>query len=208
MESPGDIIEAERSDEDLFADYLAGDHACMPPLIDRYQRMLYAMLIRQLGDRQLAEDALQNTWIKICRRPGTFQPGAKFRPWLYSVAAHAAIDMQRQIARRPTVSIHDEHEDGEEDAPDSASLEHLLEAGQEDPLDAVIYDNESEILRQAVARLPEKLRITMRMAYYQRLKYRTIAELTNVSIGTVKSRLHAAIVKLREDSEVLVLQPS
>ena len=81
-------------------------------LVHRYERELYSYLRRYLGDAAMAEDAFQGTFLQIHLKCGQFEPGRKFRPWLYTIATNQAIDAQRRNKRHRMVSL-DRRQKGE-----------------------------------------------------------------------------------------------
>jgi RNA polymerase sigma-70 factor (ECF subfamily) len=104
--------------------------------------------------------------------------------------------MLRKLGRHPTVSL-DQRATTSGDADPSALVD-LLVSDVPGPLADLQADERKAWVRESVARLPETLRQTLIMAYFQDLKYREIAEALNIPVGTVKSRLHAALAKLSE----------
>jgi RNA polymerase sigma-70 factor (ECF subfamily) len=119
------------------------------------------------------------------------------RPWIYAIANHQAIDTMRRVGRRPMRSLSG---NGSEENGDTQrdGLETLLESAVEGPLAQLQTEERREWVRRAIDSLPESLRQTLILAYYQDLKYREIAEILDVPVGTVKSRLHSALQKLAE----------
>ena len=163
-------------------------------LIRRYERELYRYLARYTGDSTLAEDVFQNTFLQVHLKRGLYEDGRPFRPWLYAIATHQAVDSLRKSGRHPTVSLDQRSpSSGESDA--GALIDLLVNSGP-GPL-AELQDRErQDWVKQSVDRLPEALRQTLVLAYYEDMKYREIAEILEIPVGTVKSRLHAALAKL------------
>jgi len=184
------------SDEELLARFQAGDAEAFGALVRRYERELYGYLRRYLGDGSLAEDVFQNTFLQLYVKSAQYQPGRPVRPWLYTIATHQAVDALRRGGRRPAVSLEQAGESGLNG--ESANLAAALEGRGPGPLEAAVEQERRERVRAAVDRLPEFLRQVLLLAYYQGLKYREIAEALDIPVGTVKSRLHAALVKLQE----------
>src|SRR5256714_11198968 len=96
------VMRQEPSDEQLLAEYRAGDKSKFAVLVLRYQRELYHFLVRFLGDRALAEDVFQETFLQVHQSADQFDPTRRFRPWLFTIAANKARDLIRSQARRPT----------------------------------------------------------------------------------------------------------
>jgi RNA polymerase sigma-70 factor, ECF subfamily len=184
------------SDEELLDCFRRHQAEAFGVLVRRYERELYGYLRRYLGDPSLAEDVFQNTFLQLFVKSGQYEPGRPVRPWLYTIARHQAIDALRRTGRHQAVSL-DETRVDPGDGEVAALLE-LLETRGPGPVDAATTQERREQVRAGVDRLPDFLRQVLILAYYQGLKYREIADILEIPVGTVKSRLHAALVKLQE----------
>jgi RNA polymerase sigma-70 factor (ECF subfamily) len=184
------------SDEELLTQFCLGQTEAFGVLVKRYERELYGYLQRYLGDRNLADDVFQNTFLQLYTKSGKYEAGRPVRPWLYTIATHQAIDALRRNGRHQTVSL----DQGREELPegDVRSLVDLVESRGPGPIDQAQGEERRERIRAAVDRLPDFLRQVVVLAYYQGMKYREVAEVLDIPVGTVKSRLHAALVKLQE----------
>ncbi len=186
----------QSTDEELLTRYRnEGRSEDFDELVRRYQRELYRYLARYLGDPALADDVFQNTFLQVHLKKELYEDGRPVRPWLYAIATHQAVDALRKAGRHPTVSL-DQNAPSSQD--DVGSLINLLVSDVPGPLAELQGEERKRWVRDSVAKLPEILRETLIMAYYQDLKYREIAEALGIPVGTVKSRLHAAISKLQE----------
>jgi RNA polymerase sigma-70 factor, ECF subfamily len=186
------------SDEDLFSRYRdSAAPADFNELVRRYERELFRYLTRYLGNSTLAEDVFQNTFLQVHLKRGLYEDGRPVRPWLYSIATHQAVDALRKAGRHPTVSL-DRRVNSSGGESDPGSLVDLLVAEGSAPLTELQDQERREWMTKSVEKLPETLRQTLILAYYQDLKYREIAEILKIPVGTVKSRLHAALAKLQE----------
>lgn len=184
------------SDEELLTQFCLGQTEAFGVLVKRYERELYGYLQRYLGDRNLADDVFQNTFLQLYTKSGKYEAGRPVRPWLYTIATHQAIDALRRNGRHQTVSL----DQGREELPegDVRSLVDLVEARGPGPIDQAQGEERRERIRGAVDKLPDFLRQVVVLAYYQGMKYREVAEILDIPVGTVKSRLHAALVKLQD----------
>jgi RNA polymerase sigma-70 factor, ECF subfamily len=187
---------AQSSDEALLSRYRdTGQTRDFDALVHRYEHELYRYLVRYLGDKALAEDVFQNTFLQVHLKRGLYEDGRPVRPWLYAIATHQAVDALRKAGRHPTVSLDQRVASGEAEA---GSLVDLLVSDETGPLAELQGQERAEWVRESVAKLPETLRQTLILAYHQDLKYREIAEMLKIPVGTVKSRLHAALAKLQQ----------
>lgn len=186
--TPDEVLMGRYRDEGLQPDF--------NELIRRYERELYRYLARYLGDAALAEDVFQNTFLQVHLKRALFEDGRPFRPWLYAIATHQAVDALRKTGRRPTVSL--DQRSGSSGDSEPGTLIDLLVGGGPGPLAELQEKERQAWVRTSVDRLPDTLKQTLILAYYQDLKYREIAEMLQIPVGTVKSRLHAALAKLGE----------
>jgi RNA polymerase sigma-70 factor (ECF subfamily) len=187
---------AEASDEVLMASYLAGDTSAYETLVRRYEKELFSYLQRMLGDPSMAEDVFQNTFFTVHTKRHLFVAGRPFRPWLYTLATHQAIDAMRRNGRHVRPSLDQRVDQGNGDQP--TSLVDLLSSAQAPPAEQLERRETAALVRASVDELPEHLRSAIVLCYYQGFKYKEIAQVLGIPVGTVKSRLHAAVVRLTE----------
>jgi RNA polymerase sigma-70 factor (ECF subfamily) len=189
---------SEKADEELLAEYrLRQNRQAFEALVHRYERELYSYLRRYLSDATLAEDVFQATFLQLYLKADQFEEGRKVRPWLYTIATNQAIDAQRRNRRHKMVSL-DRRGSNQELRDEVGSLVDLLTS--KEPGAAANYEGEErrKWIQQAVEQLPGVLREAVLLVYYQGLKYREAAQVLDIPVGTVKSRMHAAILKLNE----------
>ena len=192
---------AAETDEDILGRYRdSADPDDFNELVHRYERELYRYLARYLGNPALAEDVFQNTFLQVHLKRALYEDGRPVRPWLYSIATHQAVDALRKAGRHPTVSL-DRRISGSGEG-DAGALVDLLVGDGTAPLAAMQEQERRDWVARSVERLPEALKQTLMLAYHQDLKYREIAEILKIPVGTVKSRLHAALAKLQEMARV------
>lgn len=188
---------AEQSDEQLLLRYRQeSDRRAFEELVHRYEKELYSYLRRYLGDAAMAEDAFQAAFLQVHLKCDQFEMERSFRPWLYSIATNQAIDAQRRNRRHKMISLDRQHQNGDSD--DLGTLMSLLNSGESGPTDNVEMFERRDWIRQAVQELPEQFRAAVTLVYFQGLKYREAAEALGVPVGTVKSRMNTAILKLNE----------
>jgi len=184
------------SDEELLGCFRRGQREAFGVLVRRYEGELFGYLRRYLGDASLADDVFQNTFLQLFTKIGKYEEGRPVRPWLYTIATHQAIDALRRQGRHPTISLDMEREESSQ--KDYPQLLSVLEDPTLGPADQVQGEERRQIVRAGVDRLPNALRQVVLLAYYQGLKYKDVADILGIPVGTVKSRLHTALVKLQE----------
>jgi RNA polymerase sigma-70 factor (ECF subfamily) len=194
---------SEMSDEHLLLTYRtkarstnSGQEAAeaFETLVHRYERELYSYLFRYLGDAAMADDAFQATFLQVHLKCEQFEEGRKFRPWLYTIATNQAIDAQRRNKRHRLLSL--DRRAGSLESWSSGSLVEFLLSREPEAVSNLEREERREWIREAVQNLPEQLRGAVVLVYYQGIKYREAAEVLGIPVGTVKSRLNAALHKL------------
>jgi len=177
-----------RTDEELVEDYLDGDVGAFRLLIERYHDPLLRFLFRLMSNRQAAEDVFQETFLQIHQSLATFDRSRSFKPWLFTIAANKGRDSLRKMQRRNAVSLSTRAASGEGD-----SLVDLLAVDLPGPDHPIEVEEQSRMVQQAIDSLPARLREILLLAYFQKFTYIQIAEQFGIPVGTVKSRLHAAV---------------
>lgn len=184
----------DATDESLLLRYRdAGDIEAFEVLVHRYEKPLFNYLLRYLHSAPLAEDVFQATFLRVHEKCHQFAEDRQFRPWLYRIATHSAIDALRKEGRHRVASLDQERMDTE---TDGGSLLRLLESHIPSPLEQMELEERAQWTRRVVDKLPDELRVIVLLAYFQGLKFHEVAEILHLPLGTVKSRLHKALVML------------
>jgi len=182
------------SDEELLRRCrIEGDRNAFEVLVQRYESELFNYLRRYLGNAEMAEDVFQATFLQVHLKQDQFEEGRRFRPWLYTIATHQAIDAQRRNKRHRMVSL--DHRTGDDDI---GTLVDMLAADGQTAAEQLQAEEARDWVRSAVEQLPESLRAALLLVYHQGMKYREAADVLGIPVGTVKSRLHSALLKLNE----------
>ncbi len=185
---------SDLSDEELLAAYRrSGNRVLFNQLMTRYEREIYSYLRRYIGSTEMAEDAFQGTFLQVHLKCSQFDSSRRFRPWLYAIATNQAIDVQRRNKRHRMVSLDRTPNDSEQR---NASWAEKLVGGTPDPLAAASQQENGTWMQESIASLGEPMQQVIQLVYYQGLKYREAADVLGIPVGTVKSRLHAAVQRL------------
>ena len=168
------------------------DESAFTVLVHRYEHQLFASLRRRLGQREMAEEAFQETFLSVYRHADQFDATRPFRPWLYAIAANQARDIQRRAARERTVRLAVNLASAG-DAPGTMLVETVAAAAGRS-VDALAEAGEAvSLVRAALVRLTEPQRRVVTLIFGEGRKYREVAALLGIPVGTVKSRAHAAL---------------
>lgn len=175
------MTEAER-DEDLVRRFRAGEPDAFTDLVRRHQQRVYTLCLRVLGDADAAADVAQDTFLTVLRKLDSFRGEAAFTTWLHRVAVNACYDELRRKQRRPV--LHVALEEGFEREPGPPAPDHADEvAGTRDTA-------------AALATIPQEFRVALVLADVQDMAYEQIAQVLDVPVGTVKSRVHRGRIAL------------
>ena len=187
-------VQSDLSDESVIAQYRqSGDRGLYEVLMRRYERELFSYLRRYTGNAEMAEDAFQGTFLQVHLKCHQFDSTRRFRPWLYAIATNQAIDVQRRNKRHRMVSL---SRSTTEDGGEGGGWSEKLVGDCVDPLVMASGSEESRWVHEHVDALGESMKQVVHLVYYQGMKYREAAEVLGIPVGTVKSRLHAAVQRL------------
>ena len=158
------------------------------PRLRRYARAL-------VGDRAAAEDVFQEAFLQVHQSIGSFDLERTFRPWLFTIAANKGRDYLRKKGRQRTVDlsapVSTSGSPGDEGA--GTTFVDLMQIDIPGPDQALDSKERDQRVQEAVQSLPFALREILLLSYFQKLSYAQIAEELQIPLGTVKSRLHAAV---------------
>ncbi|MGH9944665.1 MAG: sigma-70 family RNA polymerase sigma factor [Pyrinomonadaceae bacterium] len=180
-----DPPQTQIADADLLRAVARGDESALASIYNRYSSILLGLLLRILHSRPEAEDVLQEVFVQVWRRAADFDEarGRAFT-WLVTLARSRAIDRLRAI-----------------DSRDRAVNNAAMLSPSEDVSDAsddALRSERAEIVRRALAGIPEEQRRALMLAYYEGLTQSEIAARLNQPLGTVKTRMRSGMIKLRE----------
>lgn len=179
-----------RTDEQLLGGYRDGDRESFALLMKRYQRELYHFLVRFMGDRVLADDVFQETFLQVHQSAAQFDSSRRFRPWLFTIAANKARDMIRSNNRRPTTALQAAIAPSEDSGGEFIDL---LKSADNLPSESMERREVQQKVQQTVQAMPEHLREILLLSYFHQFPYKQISDILDIPLGTVKSRLHAAV---------------
>lgn len=194
---PNTTIPADATDADLMAHLAAGNTAAMDLLYDRYNRPVYSFAYRMLGQRELAEELLQEVFLRAWRRASRFSDArGSLISWLLSITHNMAIDELRKQQRRPRKA--------ESEEPD-ALMGSLQDAAEPVEDQAIQTDRRMQVLA-ALAELPDNQREVLELGYFSGLTQREISEKLDIPLGTIKTRMRLALRKLQDSVDIQALE--
>lgn len=178
----------------------AGNEDAYAWLINQYHQMIFALVYRLLDDPSDAPDTTQEVFIKVFRGMASFHGESSLKTWIYRIAIHEASNRRRWFFRHKAQELPLEPGDQASDEHTPSLLDTLTDHG-ESPFDSVARDQLRVRLQQVLQLLPEPYRAAVVLRDIEGLSYEEIADVTETSLGTVKSRLGRGREALRRGVE-------
>jgi RNA polymerase sigma-70 factor (ECF subfamily) len=166
----------------------SGDLNAFDRLVERYYRVIFNLAFRMLGNRERAEDAAQEIFYQAWRGIGRFRGASQFSTWLHSIAVRRCIDLSQNVADEASRTL-----PLDEWNPSNAT-------GSEADGERTVMDwHRSQCIREALAKLPEKLRVVIVLRFYSDYTAKEIAAALSLPLRTVYSRLEIGLSRLERD---------
>jgi RNA polymerase sigma-70 factor (ECF subfamily) len=181
------VVLKELDDSGVVAQFLAGEKRAFNELVERYQTRLLNFVYRTTGDRERAEDLVQETFIRVYRHLHRFDQTKKFSTWIYTIASNLAKNELRNRSRNPLVLFQSIKKNWD---ADDRPLE--WEDNTYRPDDLFRKRHLRSMVESAVSELPEHHRTVFILREMEGKTYEEIADITKCNLGTVKSRLNRA----------------
>lgn len=178
---------SQSEEQDLISRSRRGDLSAFNQLVARYQDLVFSVTLRLVSNHATAEDITQEAFISAFRSIRRLQ-GDNFRAWILRIARNAAYDAMRRTKRRPEESIEEQ----------VVTLGETLASGEESPEDHALRQDLARAIGRGLDELPRDQRMAIVLIDIEGLSYDETASATDVSIGTVKSRLNRGRRKMRE----------
>jgi RNA polymerase sigma-70 factor, ECF subfamily len=189
---PARPVAPETTDEDLFASARKGDSSALEKLIKRHEASLFGLLSRLTNnDSHRAEDIFQETFLNAMRRAETFNKAMRFKPWITAIAVNLVRDDARRRKTRGEVALDGSTGDDEKPVFDPAT-------SAEGPGHSAERRDDERLIREGLKRLTEVEREVVLLHFYNAMTLQEASEVLEIPLGTVKSRLHAALTRLSE----------
>ena len=182
---------AKFSDAELLERYRSGEEDAFREIVNRYKNSLYAFLRRFINRQDLVEDVFQETFLQLYASRETFDSDRPLRPWLFTIAANKAKDALRKVQRHSAVSLGAIADSGEVSVDDVVNI---LTSNKVTPDEEITHDETARRVRRIIEEMPENLRGILVLAYFEQFSYKQMADILSIPIGTVKSRLHTAVL--------------
>jgi len=180
-------VENEQTDNEIIERTLNGDPEAFNLLVRRWERQIYALAFRMLGRDEEAYDISQETFMSAYRNLSKFRGEAKFSSWLYRIALNCC---HTRLRTRGSNDLSLEQQLEDQGFEPTTNSEHLNEGLQRDQIAGMV--------QRALAGLPPEMRQVIIMKEYQGLKFHEIAEVLNIPVSTVKTRVYTGLEQLKQ----------
>ena len=184
------------TDAELLARYGKGNEDAFRELISRYKNGLYAFLKRFLTRQDLIDDVFQETFLQLFNSRDSFDMTRPLRPWLFTIAANKAKDALRKRQRKSAMSIGSIADSQEMSFDDVLNA---ITADETRPYEELQRDEMAVRVRSVIAGMPQNLREILILSYFNKFSYKQMSQILSIPIGTVKSRLHAAVGRFAKE---------
>jgi RNA polymerase sigma-70 factor (ECF subfamily) len=177
------------SDSELISLYKNGNEEAFADLVNRHRNKIFTTVYMIVKDQYLAEDLLQETYIKVVNtiKTGRYNEEGKFLPWVTRIAHNLAIDHFRKAKRYPTIVM----EDG-------SNVFNSLDFSEDSIESQKIKEDTHALLRDLIKELPDTQKEVLMMRHYMEMSFQEIAEATGVSINTALGRMRYALINLKK----------
>ena len=171
----------------------SGDLQAFESLVVRHRGRLEAFSYRLCWDWEEASDCAQEVFVRLWLGRATYQPRAKFTTYLYTIARNCWIDRRRRSKRQPHTTPLEE-----QIGPSARTVLRQIIDHTNSPENVVLRRYEMFQIRRAITQLSEEQRLVFTLAHFEELHYAEIADILGIPVGTVKSRMHYAVARLRK----------
>lgn len=175
----------DRTDDRLMSDYVGGDEDALRILVERWERPVFAFLVRMLGSPEEAEDLCQDTFMRLIGAADRYRPEGKFQSWLFRIAGNQARSRLRRRKILRWLPLTDDYDN----AP----------ARGRDALADLTSREEKDLVQEAIVHLPDRQRHALVLKQYHDMSYQEIADTMDVTVGSVQMLLHRAMTALRKE---------
>ena len=177
-----DVLE----DKELIKRYLEGDETSLDFLIERYLKIIYSFIYKNVGDQSVSEDITQEVFVKVWKNIRKFDQTKNFKPWLFQIAKNTSIDFLRKKKSIPFSKFEDE-----------SGKNALVENIAEKPANLLEKISDKNTVADIIEKLTDKEQTIITLRHIEGLNFREISERNKESINTVKSRYRRAIASIR-----------
>ncbi len=181
-------------DDNLVNEFIDGNQQAFTQLVERHKHPIYRFILQRVHDSDLAADLTQDVFVKLFQSAHLYQQIGKFKSWLFRMAQNLAIDSFRKQKRATILSFDQDFNQMHE----SENHENELIDTSTNLAEKIEFQEIQDFIEKALIELPEEQRNAFLFSQIQGMHYQEIAQIQNCPVGTVKSRVHLALTKIRD----------
>lgn len=181
------------TDDNLMRQFQNKDRDAFTHLVHRHKQVIFRFVLSRVKNRELASDLTQDVFVKLFKSADGYQPVGKFRSWLFRMAQNICIDHQRKNQKGSILSLNSKNAIDK----DIALLDQIEDESADSERETEFTELQAGI-EGAFDSLPEEQRTAFVLCQYHGMSYSEIASVQKVPVGTVKSRIHHALIKIRD----------
>ena len=181
---------ADDPDVALMLSVAAGDRSAFEKLVTKYQKIVINTAFRYTGNPAVAEDLAQDVFVRMYRAASAYRPEARFRTWLFTIVRNVCFNYRKR--------------QGKQDQQVDHSVDPSFSIGSHNPEEDLIQSEKKKKVREAIGTLPESLRLPLILHQFDHMSYDEIGKVMEISLATVKVRIHRARLALMKELRSLV----
>jgi len=185
----------QRNDDQLIEDIRNGDRCAFDLLVALYKHSLFQFILCKVKNRDLASDLTQDVFVKIYTSVESYSATGNFKAWIFRIAHNVCIDEFRRQKKASIVSFHSK---ANSEIPDYSEPENTIQESSANPAEEFEHLELQTIIENALNTIPENQRTALVLCQYYGMSYQEIADIQKCPLGTAKSRVHNALLKMRE----------
>ena len=181
------------TDDYLMRQFQNGDRDAFTHLVHRHKGDVFRFILSKTKDRELASDLTQDVFVRLFQSADRYQPTGKLRSWLFRIAQNLCIDYHRKHQKASILSLNNKSESNDE-----FTLLDQIEDETTDPAIETEFNDLQSVIERALESLSKEQRTAFVLCQYHGMSYSEIASIQKAPVGTVKSRIHHALIKVRD----------
>lgn len=188
-------------DTPLVIKAIKGDEFALNRLLNQWYQPIFRYAFKYFGEREIAQEVTQKSFIKVANKLSSLNDPNYFKAWIYKIVTNQCHEEVRKAKSKKLSQWFSLKTDTMVSLENTTHLENTLSQSSEETDFGLIEEQRNELLQKGIQTLPEELKIVLLLKHYQDLTFREIAEITNISENTVKTRLYTALKKLKTHFE-------
>ena len=182
-------------DDYLMIQFNDGDREAFTQLVERHTQQVFLYILQKIKNHEIASDLTQDVFVKVFKSANNYIANNKFRQWIIRIAQNICIDFYRKNKNTSIISINDSQLSVNKYS--ALTLLEILEVKNSNPAEEIETKELNILIEKVLHSMPQKQRTAFVLSQYQGMSYKEIAKIQNCPEGTIKSRIHTALIKIK-----------